>query len=270
MKIKKDVKKMILDRKIVQEIIAGKSNRQISREFKICQKKVAKFKKLAQEEGYLDKNAELPAYPAHPFPKILEKNLKFSENEDLLLPHLDWMKERLNAGWHKVSLFEESPVRIPRASFYRFLKRHKLLALQERKNDRVIPEIFHEPGEAFLLDWGLLRTVVDPKTKKKRKLWAFVGVLGYSRYMTVRLVWTCDTKTTIHALEDMFQELGGITKRVTTDNPKCFALEASDYEPIFNPIFERFADHFGFTIECLPPRDPQKKENASYYTSFNI
>ena len=224
MRIKKDVKKMIIDRKIVQELIAGKSNRQISKEFKICQKKVAKFKKLAQKAGYLDKNIEIPAYPAHPFPETLEQSLKFSENEGLLLPYLDWMKERLNAGWHKVSLFEESPVRVPRASFYRFLKRHKLLALQERKNDRVIPEIFHEPGEAFLLDWGLLRTVVDPETKKKRKLWAFVGVLGYSRYMTVRLVWTCDTKTTIHALENMFQELGGITKRVTTDNPKCFAL----------------------------------------------
>ena len=259
---------MLIVRKIVQELIAGKSNRQISKEFKICQKKVARLKKLAQAAGYLDKKVELPPYPEHPFPEMTVQVLKFSEIEVILLPHMAWIKERLNAGWHKISIFEEMPVKIPRASFYRFLKRHKLLALGDRKNDRVIPEIFHEPGESLLLDWGLLRKVVDPETGKQRKLWAFVGVLGYSRYMTVRLVWTCDTKTTIRALEDMFQELGGVTRKVTTDNPKCFALEASDYEPIFNPIFERYAEHYGFAIECLPPRDPEKKGKVERLMPF--
>jgi hypothetical protein len=57
----------------------------------------------------------------------------------------------------------------------------------------------------------------------------------------------------------MLQELGGVPRKITSDNPKCFALEASRYEPILNPAFERFAAHYGFTIECLPPRDPQKK-----------
>jgi len=57
----------------------------------------------------------------------------------------------------------------------------------------------------------------------------------------------------------MFRELGGVPARITSDNPKCFALTASDYEPILNPMFERFAAHYGVTIECLPPRDPKKK-----------
>jgi hypothetical protein len=46
---------------------------------------------------------------------------------------------------------------------------------------------------------------------------------------------------------------------VTSDNPKCFALEADRYEPLLNPAFERFAGHYGMRIECLPPADPQKK-----------
>jgi hypothetical protein len=47
--------------------------------------------------------------------------------------------------------------------------------------------------------------------------------------------------------------------KITTDNPKCMALEASKYEPLLNPAVERFAAHHGVLIECLPPADPQKK-----------
>jgi len=268
MKVKKDIKKMLTDRKIVQELIAGKSNRQLSKEHQICHKKIAKLKKLAVEAGYLDGKVEFPPYPEHPFPEMLSSRLRSSENDPLLLPYIDWIKERLNAGWHKITLFEELPVRIPRASFYRFLKRHNLFSDDQNKKERVIPEIFHEPGESLILDWGLLRTIADPETGKKRKLWAFVGVLGYSRFMIVRLVWTCDTKTTIKSIEDMFRELGGVTNKVTTDNPKCFALEASKYEPILNPAFERFAEYYGFRVECLPPRDPQKKGKVERLMPF--
>jgi len=57
----------------------------------------------------------------------------------------------------------------------------------------------------------------------------------------------------------MFVEIGGVTQRATSDNPKCFALKASKYDPLLNPAIERFASHYGFIMECLPPRDPQKK-----------
>ena len=36
-------------------------------------------------------------------------------------------------------------------------------------------------------------------------------------------------------------------------------MQASRYEPILNPGIERFAAHYGVMVECLPPRDPQKK-----------
>ncbi len=268
MYIKKETKKVLLERKIVQELIAGKSNRAISQLFKICHKKVARIKKYADKAGYLDKTNELPPYPEHPFPDVFnKKEVGFSENDELLISHLEWIKERLNSGWHKVTVYEELPIKVARASFYRFLKRQKLEGTLRIKG-KVIPEIFHNPGESLILDWGLLRTVLDPDTGKKKKLWAFVGVLGYSRLMIVKLVWHFDTKTTIQAIEEMFRELGGVTLRITTDNPKCFSIEASDYEPLLNPIFERFADHFGFITECLPPADPQKKGKVERLMPF--
>jgi hypothetical protein len=268
MRLKKETKKMLNERKIVQELLAGKSNREISREFKICQKRVSRFRKLAATYGYLDNSTPLPLYPEHPFPNEVKMMVGIGKRDDQILPHMNWIKERLNLGWHKITIHEELPIKVSRSSFYRFMRRHNLFSLHEVKENRVVPEIFHQPGEALLLDWGLLRTVVDPETGKRKKLWAFVGVLGYSRLMTVRLVWKCDTKTTINSLENMFQEIGGVPLRLTTDNPKCFSLEASKYEPLFNPVFERFSEHYGFKIECLPPRDPQKKGKVERLMPF--
>jgi hypothetical protein len=68
-----------------------------------------------------------------------------------------------------------------------------------------------------------------------------------------------DTATTLRAIERMFRALGGVPFKVTMDNPKCIALEASPYEPLLNPAVERFASHYGVLVECLPPADPQKK-----------
>ena len=42
-------------------------------------------------------------------------------------------------------------------------------------------------------------------TGAKTTVWAFVGVLGYSRYMTVRLVVRCDLETTLDCLEVMLR-----------------------------------------------------------------
>ena len=90
-------------------------------------------------------------------------------------------------------------------------------------------------------------------------LWVMIAVLGFSRYLCARVVWRNDVATTLATIESIWQELGGVASRLTSDNPKCFALTACRYEPVLNPAFERFATHYGFIIECLPPRDPQKK-----------
>lgn len=94
---------------------------------------------------------------------------------------------------------------------------------------------------------------------RRTKLWAFVAVLGYSRYMVVRLMTICDSQQTLSNLAAIFNELGGVPLRTTSDNPKVFARMASRYEPLLNPLYERFASHYGTVIECLPPADPEKK-----------
>jgi len=258
-----------MDRRIVELLLQGQTHRQICRELKVGDRRIRRVRRSAEAHGYLGRDGGGQA-PLPPFPYALfaeppaVQTLFVSDPDRELRLHSRWITERLELDWRPVTVWEELPVKVARSSFYRFLNRHKLGRLGEKA--RMIPEIIHKPGEALILDWGKLRTVKDPETGRSRILWAFVGVLGFSRYMMVRLVWTNDVPTTI--IESMLSEIGGVTARITSDNPKCFAIEASKYEPLFNPVFERWAAHNGITIECLPPSDPEKKGKVERLMPF--
>lgn len=255
----RDNRRRQLERKIVEYLQAGESLRWIVKKLKSGDRRVRRVRDKAQAYGYLTGQVPLPPYPEALFPDPVDgRSERENANDILLLGKRDWLAERLTAGWRPITIFEELGISISRSSFYRFLHRHQMYTLG-RSYRRVVPEIVHVAGESLLLDWGKLRDVVDSATGKKRTLWAFVGVLGFSRYMMVRLVWTNDIPTTLDAIEHMLRELGGVPAKLTSDNPKCFVTEASDYEPILNPAFERFAQHYGTAVECLPPADPQKK-----------
>jgi Mu transposase-like protein len=253
-------RRRLVDRKIVQYLIEGKGHRFIKEQLGIGSGRLEKVKQLAEQHGYLS-GCPLPAYPEALFPDRSDgRTQQRSDTDRLLAEQVGFIEERLNAGWSPITVWEELPISVTRSSFYRFLERHDLMKLvRGAKALRVVPEIVHAPGEALILDWGKLCTVLDPLRAVMRTLWVLVGVLGFSRYLMGRLVWTNDVPTTLSAIEVMLREIQGVPHRATSDNPKCFCLEASRYEPLLNPAFERFAAHYAFSIECLPPRDPEKK-----------
>jgi len=261
-----------MDRKILELLQSGMSLRAVTEALHVGDRRVRRLRIQGEEFGYLGEPPKpLPPYPEILFPEEIDPDRTPSSDVDrALLLKRDWIKERLEFGWQPITVYEELKLPVGRSSFYRFLQRHDLHKLGEsaRTSLRVVPEIVHRPGEALLLDWGKLRDVVDPETGKKRALWAFVGILGFSRFMTVRLVWTNDVPTTTDAIQSMMREIGGVPGKVTSDNPKCFSLEASKYEPLLNPAFERLASHYGFIIECLPPADPQKKGKVERPMSY--
>jgi len=200
-----------MDRKIVEHLIEGKSLREIRRLLKVGDRKINKIKALAESYGYLDGSLSLPLYPEALFPDAPDgRGAKSSEVDRLMLSKIDWIRERLAGNWHPITVYEELKLPVGRSSFYRFLHRHDLYNIGIKSRSRVVPEIIHHPGEALLLDWGKLRDVTDPKTGKKRTLWAFAGILGYSRYLMVRLVWSNGTVETCLAIESMLKEIGGV------------------------------------------------------------
>ncbi len=258
-----------MERKIVEQLVSGKSFNAVCRDLKVGRNRVSHIREMAREYGYLDRKRPIPSYPEALFPDPIDgRSLQKSEADIQLQGQSSWIKDRLLAGWQPITIYEELPIRVGRSSFYRFLHRYKLTGMGEESRRRVVGEIIHTPGEALIIDWGKLRDVIDTETGRKRILWAFVGIMGHSRYMMVHLVWTHDVTTTLRVLEEMIKELDGVPNKIVSDNPKCFVLEASKYEPLLNPAYERFAAHYGTLIECLPPRSPELKGKVERMMPF--
>lgn len=257
-----------MDRKIVELLMHSASVSTIVQSLKVGKKRIKKLREKAKACGYLPPEGlgagptPLPAYPEAVFPEAADKRGGRQSAGHCKLEGIRvWIEGRIETGWDPITVYEELPKdiadEVSRSSFYRYLTREGVIGAG--KEDRVIPEIAHDPGEALILDWGRLRHAPDPVTGRKRIAWAFIGVMGYSRLRLVRLVWRMDVETTLRAVESMFRELSGVPKKITIDNPKCISLNASLYEPLLNPVAERFAGHYGFFWECLPPREPQMK-----------
>ncbi len=268
MKDKKLWGKIKVDRKIIEGLRSGKSITALTKELKKGKGYVIKIRNLGIEHGYLiyedqdnkknvvSTNKELPPFPEALFFYHDKRSEKTSDSEEILLSQLEWIKERLELEWTPQTIFEELPQVVPRSNFYRFLQNYKL---KKRTVTSNVLEIIHAPGECLQLDWGKLFDVIDERTKKKKTIWIFIGTMGHSRFEMARVVERLDFATTIEALISMFEEMGGVPKKLVIDNPKVFVSEASKYEPLLNPAFERFASHYGVVIEALPPATPELK-----------
>ncbi len=255
---------LIMDRKIVVKLIEGDSFNSIAKELGVGKRRIKKLYSKALGAGYITLLRPLPPFPEKLFSEKLEdtnepkSSTPKSIYDELLSPYLADIKTKIELEYHQVTIMEELPIKVPKSSFSRFLKRHGL-ELKKKKLNKVVPEIFTEPGDVLQLDWGKIRDVIDPETGKKKTLWALVGVLGFSRFMMVKFVWTNSVEVTMNAIEDMLREMGGVPRKIVSDNPKCFATTASLYEPVINVAMERFAHHYGVIIDCLPPRRPELK-----------
>jgi len=264
---KKDLEKITVDRKIVEGLREGRSLTSLTKSTGKGKGYVIKVRDMAIEHGYIvvacgesktykSTSRDLPPYPEALFSLRDGRREKAIETDKILEPKLAWIKERIELGWSPQSIFEELPLTVPRSNFYRYIHRSKLMGGAPSRNTI---ELVHAPGECLQVDWGKLFDVMDPITKKKKTIWIFIGVLGHSRFEMARVVECLDFTTTIEVLISMFEELGGVPHKVTSDNPKVFVQEASTYEPFLNPAFERFASHYGFVVEALPPSAPEKK-----------
>ena len=158
-----------MERKIVEQLVSGKSFNAVCRDLKVGRNRVSHLREMAREYGYLEGSTPIPPYPEALFPDTIDGRSEQKSEADIQLQgQRQWIEERLLAGWQPISIYEELPVDIGRSSFYRYLHRYKLTDIGENARRKVVGEIIHAPGEALIIDWGKLRDVIDQDTGKKR------------------------------------------------------------------------------------------------------
>lgn len=179
--------------------------------------------------------------------------------QDLLGPHRDWMAELL---WDKEMtakqvwrlLREEKDLVVS----YSTVKRHVRAEFQFGAPG-VTVRIEVDPGSQAQVDFGYVGLMVDPETGKRRRTWAFIMTLSYSRHRFVRFVFRQDTPTWMDCHIRAFEFLGGIPASVVLDNLKSGVLKSDLYDPTLNRAYGELERHYGFVADPAKVRVAKHK-----------
>lgn len=127
-----------------------------------------------------------------------------------------------------------------------------------------------DPGQEAQVDWGYYGEALV--NGKKRRVWIFVYILGYSRCMYVEFTVNQNRKTLKQCHINAFKKLG-VPGAVVYDNMKTVVKERIKKEIKISPEFLDFAHCLGFeVVVCAPnhPRSKGKVENTVKFVKKNF
>ena len=134
---------------------------------------------------------------------------------------------------------------------YRFLKR-----VDEDIGDSISKKatVRHEspPGDQAQFDWTEYQVVVG---NRYRTVYCFALILAASRKKAVCFSLREDADAIYEAVQDLFDELGGVTLELLIDNPKALVIEnnpKSEDEIKYNPHALLMAANLGTELNACP------------------
>jgi transposase len=192
-----------------------------------------------------------------PTPKPRERGSKLDDHRDYLTER--WQAHRLSA----VRLLAEirprgftGSVKIVR----RFLAR---LAAAHRTDPRLTVRFETPPGEQAQCDWAEVGRYPQPDGTTI-KVYAFVMVLGYSRYLYVEFTRSMDVATLIRCHQNAFAFFGGWPRRILYDNMRQVVVGPDR----INPRFLDFVRHHAFEAKRCRPYRPRTKGKVERSVSY--
>ena len=127
-------------------------------------------------------------------------------------------------------------------------------------------------GEQMQADWGYLGTF--DLDGKPRKVWVFVIVLGYSRYLAAHCTTSMDLESLLLSHQHVFNSVGGVCNQIVYDNMKTVTVGRDGaHRPVWQSRFLDFALHYGFQPVAHTPYRPRSKgkvEAAIKYIKQNF
>ena len=124
------------------------------------------------------------------------------------------------------------------------------------------------PGDQAQFDWSEYQVSVNNQI---RSIYCFSLVLAASRKKAVCFSLTVDAESIYEAIQELFEELGGITQELLIDNPKALVIDNNprgEDEIRYNPHALLLAAHLGTELNacnCYWPRTKGKCEKPFQY-----
>lgn len=186
-------------------------------------------------------------------------------------PYRGWLRKRVDAA---------TPLRLPATVLHR-----EIAAMGYEGTDRTVrrflatlypqpvlePIVRYEtpPGHQAQMDWGEYRL-------GRQKVYSFVGVLGYSRWLYLEYVDSTRAEVLVECHRRMFQDFGGIPREILYDNMRTVVARRDAYgrgrHRFHDPLWA-LANECGYRpVLCRPyrPRTKGKVERSIHYTAHSF
>ena len=140
---------------------------------------------------------------------------------------------------------------------YRFLRR-----LDEdtgQTSSKACERVETPVGDQAQFDWSEYSIEL---AGQERKVYCFAMILAASRKKAVCFSLKEDAAAIYEAVQELFDELGGVTQELLIDNPKALVIEndpKSEEEIRYNPYALLLAKHLGTELNACPYYWPRKK-----------
>ena len=173
-------------------------------------------------------------------------------------PFLPLMREMIDQhNLSAVRIHEELRKKGFRGS-YSLVKMHS----RPMRNDRKIIAVDRyetDPGKQSEVDFGEFGYIAEDG--KRRRLYTFSMILGYSRMRYAEYTTDISTENVIRMHLNAFRYFHGYTDTILYDNTKQIVLERKipSSESRFNPRFLNFAEYYGFVVRLCYPYRAQTK-----------
>jgi transposase len=255
-------------RQVLVRMRQGDSDRDLARTRLIGRRKAREIRQLAQEHGWLDTDNPLPedaelanvlARAGRPGPSSCVEPYRELVN--------DWARQGIQSKTIYQALVRSHQFRGSYDSVNRFVRS---LALKAPK--ATMPLTF-ALGEAAQIDFGSSPELVDPETGEIVKTHFFLMTLCWSRHQYAEIVLDQKVPTWLECHRHAFEWFGGVPQKLIIDNAKCAITRACARDPVVQRAYAECAEGYGFRIDALPPRQPQKKgrvESGIKYLKTNF
>ena len=165
-------------------------------------------------------------------------------------PYTEYIDGRLAEGLDNCVVLMREIVELGYSGGYTILKDYVRPRRRPRQPKATV-RFETAPGEQAQLDWGSFSYIAE--NGRRRRMWAFVMVLGWSRAIYVEFVRRADVATFTRCHLNALDYFGGVPRRCLYDNTKVVVLGRGEDGGIqWNSRTLDFARRLGFELRTVP------------------
>ena len=140
-------------------------------------------------------------------------------------------------------------------SFKRFAKAYGITKQSKGSTCRIEIPV----ASQIQVDYAKMGYMLDPATRRRKTVYAFIGTLGYSRHKFIEYVHSQNQKSFVESHVNMFRFFGGLSQTIRLDNLKSGVIKPDLYDPQLNRAYSEMAIYYGIFIDPCRVATPKDK-----------